>query len=238
MANSPPLSTRRKGTLPSNEKAATGTKSSTLLWYTGPTDDQALAVLRWCDQHHPDGHVEWYEFDHPQLGRVELGGWDRLRVWSNPPPGRVAAEVAGHAAFAVRQALSSPRLEIRHLNALPFGGQASSPDEGGLQDWWLELGLQNTGWLPTQISERAARESMVLPLVAEVTGAEVRHGPARLALGQLAGRSTMRFSGGNDGTPDRTLASWVIRAAPGTLVRVVARHPRAGEVSAEIRLGS
>lgn len=232
--------------------AATGTKASTLAWYTGPTDAQALAVLRWCDANHPDGYVDWYPFEHPQLGRVELGGWDDLHVWINPPSSRLRAEVAGHATFAVRHALSSPRLEIRHLAAIPLGGDptpdqlgAPVPTVGGsgsgpeaARDWRLELGLANTGWLPTQISERAARTSMVLPIVAEVTGAEVRYGQSRVSLGQLAGRATMRFTGGHDGTPDRVLTSWTLRAVPGTTVRVTARHPRAGKVSAEIRLGS
>jgi hypothetical protein len=31
------------------------------------------------------GHVDWRPFDHPQLGPVELGGWDDLSVWTNPP---------------------------------------------------------------------------------------------------------------------------------------------------------
>jgi hypothetical protein len=31
-------------------QAATGTKASTKVWYTGPTDAESLAVLRWLDQ--------------------------------------------------------------------------------------------------------------------------------------------------------------------------------------------
>ena len=70
---------------------ATGHKQSTYFWYFGPTDDEALAVLRWCDEHHPGGHVDWYPFDHPQLGPVELGGWDdsqRLGQPARRPPAR------------------------------------------------------------------------------------------------------------------------------------------------------
>jgi len=29
------------------------------------------------------GLVDGYDFDHPQLGRVELGGWQSLYTWSN-----------------------------------------------------------------------------------------------------------------------------------------------------------
>ena len=69
--------------------AATGTKQSTHFWYTGPTTAEALAVLRWLDgepsDHHTVGYVDWYPFDHPQLGPVELGGWNDLYTWTNPP---------------------------------------------------------------------------------------------------------------------------------------------------------
>lgn len=214
--------------------AATGTKSSTLSWYTGPTDEQALAVLRWCDEHHPAGHVDWYPFEHPQLGRVELGGWDDLGVWTNPPPSRLVDEVAGHSRFAVRQALCSPRLEIGRISVEAIGG--ATP--GAQPRWRLDVGIANTGWLPTQISEHAKRHDMVLPVTAEVHGAQVVHGPARVTLGQLAGRSAMRFGGGNDGTPDRVSTAWTLEAPVGTIVTVTARHPRAGEVSVEIRLAS
>ena len=94
--------------------AATGHKQSTHFWYLGPTDDEALAVLRWCDEHHPGGHVDWYPFDHPQLGPVELGGWnDAQRLGRTRRSDLLRAEVAPHAEFAVHQALCSPRLEIR-----------------------------------------------------------------------------------------------------------------------------
>jgi hypothetical protein len=38
--------------------AATGTKQSTYFWYTGPTEDEELAVLRWSDEHHPEMFVD------------------------------------------------------------------------------------------------------------------------------------------------------------------------------------
>ncbi len=109
--------------------AATGEKQSTHFWYTGPTDDERLAVLRWLDEHSTDpsadsatrGFVDWYPFDHPQLGPVELGGWNGLYSWTNPPPDRLLAEVDGHADFAVAQALAAPCVEIRHARVEPVG---------------------------------------------------------------------------------------------------------------------
>jgi alanine-glyoxylate transaminase/serine-glyoxylate transaminase/serine-pyruvate transaminase len=65
---------------------------------------------------------------------------------------------------------------------------------------------------------------------------EVVGGPARLKLGQLEGRAAMRFAHWHDGSPDRVLAAWVVRAAAGTTVDVVARHERAGQSAVVITL--
>ncbi|MAT06841.1 MAG: carboxypeptidase [Acidimicrobiaceae bacterium] len=207
--------------------AATGTKQSTHFWYTGPTDDEALAVLRWCDEHHPDGYVDWYEFDHPQLGRIELGGWNDLTTWTNPPAHLLRDEVAPHAAFAVYQALCSPRVEIVHQRITALGDDT----------WRVDVGVANTGWLPTQVSALAAKEHLVLPLVVELSGdVDVVDGPARREFGQLDGRAALRFRRGHDGTPDRALASFVVRAPAGAQLTATAIHPRAGRAETTITL--
>jgi hypothetical protein len=206
--------------------AATGTKQSTHFWYTGPTEDEELAVLRWADEHHPEMFVPWRPFDHPQLGPIEIGGWDDMQTWTNPPLARLADEVRPHAEFAVFQALAAPCVEVVHSSVTSLG-------EGV---WRIEVGIANTGWLPTYISEMAKKERLVLPLVAELSGATVVGGTARRELGQLEGRSAARFSGMIDGTPDRVLVDWTVRADVGTDVTVAVTHPRAGSSSVVLDL--
>ncbi len=210
--------------------AATGEKQSTKTWYLGPTADEALAVLRWCDEHAPDAFVPWYAFDHPDLGQVELGGWHHVGIWINPPLDQLRAEVAPHSAFAVAQALAAPCLEVRHAAAVRLGERT----------WRIELGIANTGWLPTDVSTRARKTDMVGPVVAEVggDGVVVVGGPARTTHGQLDGRAAARFGHGHDGTPDRALATWVVEADPGAVVAAWAAHDRAGRAEVEITLGS
>jgi hypothetical protein len=211
--------------------AATGSRQATDSWYVWTPDDQALAVLRWLDEHHPAGYVDWYPYDHRQLGPVELGGWNELTVWTNPPPHMLRAEVAPHADVVVDQALASPRLELRHQRTTALGDET----------WRVEVGVANTGFLPTYVTEWARKRELVRPIVAEITGADgaaidVVGGPARVQLGQLEGRAAARFHRRNDGTPDRTLVSWVVRAAAGTSVTVTAKHDRSGEVSGKLEL--
>jgi hypothetical protein len=215
-------------------RAATGQQQSTHFWYTGPTDDERLAVARWLD-HQPvtdeatRGFVDWYPFDHPQLGPVELGGWNQLHSWTNPPPHLLLAEVDAHADFAVAQALAAPCVEIRH----------TAVDLVGDDTWRVTIGIANTGWLPTVVSDHAKTHDLVRPIVAEVLPGprvEVIDGPARRTLGQLAGASHARFTDATRGTPDRATTSWLVRAAAGTEVTIQVRHDRAGADSRTVRL--
>ncbi|MEZ5218233.1 MAG: M14 family metallopeptidase [Ilumatobacteraceae bacterium] len=212
--------------------AATGERAPTSVWYVTLEPEVELKVLRWFDEHHPEAYVDWYEFDHPELGRVELGGWDWLRSWSNPPPARLEAEVAPHAEFAVFQALCSPRLQIEQVTAAPLGEDV----------WQLTVGIANVGYLPTTVTEWGAKHSLTLPVSADLVlpdAATLAPGTTnRKLLGQLAGYSDVRFSDFNDGTPNRAVATWIVRAPSGVTIDIVARHQRAGTVWESITLGS
>jgi hypothetical protein len=184
-------------------------------------------VYRWAVQHAPDGYHDWTSFRHPQLGEVEIGGWDEVFLWGNAPGSRLLDEVRPHAEFAVYQAMCSPRLEVLHTSASALGGET----------WRVEVGIANTGWLPTNVTVKAEKERLVLPLVAELSGASVVGGTARHELGQLDGRMNMRLnSSKNDGTPDRVLTTWLVQAPAGTVVTVAVQHQRAGSATVQISL--
>ena len=53
---------------------ATGIGSFADVWTVGPTVEQDLPVCPWSDAHTPGGYIRLYEHDHPQLGRIKLGG--------------------------------------------------------------------------------------------------------------------------------------------------------------------
>ncbi len=211
--------------------AATGHKQSTHFWYMGPTDDERLAVARWLDALDDEserGFVDWYPFEHPQLGAVELGGFDHLRSWTNPPLSMLCDEVDRHADFAVAQALAAPCLSLTVVAVEPVGHAT----------WRVTVGMANTGWLPTTVTTYAAKHDLVRPIVADIEGdgVAVLDGPARRTLGQLSGASSVRL--GVDGTPDRTVCRWLVSGDPGTEVTVTARHQRAGTVATSIVLAS
>jgi hypothetical protein len=108
--------------------------------------------------------------------------------------------------------------------------------------WRIQAGIVNTGWLPTEVTARAAKQNLVRPVTAMLelpAGATTLAGIVnRQRLGQLQGRRSFRLAGGsrNDGTPDRVLAQWTVRAPAGSEITVVAEHDRAGRATAALTL--
>jgi murein tripeptide amidase MpaA len=215
-------------------RAAGVTPEHLIFWFEDHPLEDDLALLRWNDTElGGEGFVDWHPFDHPQLGPVEIGGWDEFRVLSNPPTKYMEAEVKPHADFAVLHALASPRLALHSVDVARLGDDT----------YRVRAVAQNEGWMPTQVTEKALQRKVVRPVEATITlpeGASLAQGKARLELGQLAGWSRAKgiwsWAGHADDTADRAKAEWVVRAPSGTTVDIEFRHQRAGTVRATATL--
>lgn len=205
-----------------------------LAWnHSHPVEDD-LALLRWSDERFGGrAYVDWYPFDHPQLGPVELGGWDWMHFWMNPPPELLHDEVAPHADFALLLALIAPRLEFRDLLLEPLDGDAHR----------ISVLLCNTGWLPSNVTQAALDGDLVEPIEIELTlphGAVVVAGAATARAPHLAGRCSAwagPFGGRPErGTDDRVALEWVVRGAAGDELGLEARHPRCGRARMRVPL--
>src|SRR5260221_720125 len=55
-------------------------------WYRDHTVEDDIKLLKWSDEVlKGKGFVDWHSYNHPQLGKVELGGWDFLHMWLSVP---------------------------------------------------------------------------------------------------------------------------------------------------------
>jgi murein tripeptide amidase MpaA len=196
-----------------------------------PVEDD-VRLLRWARENYPDAYVDWYEFDHPELGRVELGGWDVVNYWFNVPFDRLEAEVAPHSDWAVFQALISPLLEVRSLDVERLGETS----------FLVRLVLQNSGFLPTNVSEKAVERKAVRDVEVELDlpdGARLIAGEAKTAIGQLKGRVDKRSTtwwANDESTSDLAKLEWVIEAPAGTELGLTAGNLRAGTIRRTITL--
>jgi murein tripeptide amidase MpaA len=210
------------------------TTESAWLWGYHPVEDE-LKMLRWSDEKlDGDGFVAWRRFEHPQLGPVEIGGFDLIRYYYNPPFDRLEKEVAPHSEWLIYLGLATPRLAVRSFTAEPAGEN----------QWRLRLVVENTGWLPTHGTQQALDQQVASGVSAalELPGtARLIEGDASQELGQLEGRtgqrSTASWWGYTPGTPDRAVADWIVAAPAGTAFTAKVSHERAGSEQAAVVLG-
>jgi murein tripeptide amidase MpaA len=203
-------------------------------WYRDhpPADD--LKLLKWSDEQ-CDGkaHVDWYPFRHPQLGMVELGGWDRLNYWRNPPPHLREREVAKFPPWLTQLALSLPKLEVLRAEVRALGPET----------WRIRFAVGNAGYLSSAVTRRAIERKAVRGVVAEIhlpPGASLVTGKSRIELPSLEGHaaknSLQAFLPDRQVTGDRAVAEWVVVAPRGTRLALTASADRAGKVQTEVTL--
>lgn len=200
-------------------------------WYREHPLEDDLALLKWSDEAlDGKGYVGWYPFEHPQLGEVELGGWDKIYAFRNPPPPFLEKEVARFPKWLIWHLLISPSLELYEATAKPLG-------EGAYR---VRLVVHNTGWLPTYVTKKALEKKVVRGVVCEIElpeGASLETGKPREERGQLEGRAYVRaFPRDEDAINDRLKVEWTVRAPAGGEIKLTARHPRAGTISTVLTL--
>ncbi len=207
-------------------------------WYRDHPVEDDLKLIQWSDdQCGGRAHVDWQPFLHPQLGAVEIGGWDKMNFWRNPPPHLREREAARFPAWMTQIALSLPRLELLRTEVRALG-----PDT-----WNVKLAVANSGWLPAYVSRRALARKVVRGVIFEIdlpagdAAISLIAGKPRMEGPQLEGHapksSLNAFLPNRDITGDRAVAEWVVRAPKGTRLALSARAERAGVVRAEVVLG-
>ena len=110
-----------------------------------------------------EGHIEWTEFDHPQLGIVEIGGW-APGFQMNPPTSEVPALAQKHAKWIAHLASMQPKLV--------FLGPATDSLGHGVTR--IRFAVRNEGTLPTR-SAQATQTRANLPTLVKLVGVPDSH---------------------------------------------------------------
>jgi hypothetical protein len=203
-------------------------------WYREHPIEDDLKLLKWSDEQcGGKAHVDWYAFRHPQLGMVELGGWDRMNYWRNPPPALRERESARFPAWLLQIGLSLPKLEVLRTEVRALG-----PDT-----WRVRFAVANAGYLPSYVSKRALERKTARGTVFRIhlpPGLSLVSGLEREVGAHLEGHapkgSLQAFLPSRELTGDRTVAEWVVRGPRGTAIALSATADRAGTVRTEVTL--
>ena len=202
-------------------------------WSRTHKPEEMLKMVQWSDEKlGGKGYVDWQEFDHPQLGKVEIGGWDMLHAFRNPPSEYLEKEIAPFSDWLIWQALITPELSVHTAEATPLGDN----------HYKIRFVVENVGWLASYGSKKALERKVVRNLIAEITlpeGAKLVSGKGREELTQLEGRalkSPTNTGYSLDITQDRAKVEWVIHAPDGGEITLTGRHDRAGTVRKTLTL--
>jgi len=202
-------------------------------WYRQHPEADDLQMLRWNDEHlGGQGFINWQPFDHPQLGPVEIGGWDYKKVWQNAPTHLLPGLCQKHCQWTITHALMSPRLQIAGIDVQSLGSQS----------YRVVLKLENQGFLPTHTSQKALDNFTVKPIRVILdlpASGSLISGLARQEIGHLPGRSHKAFNSfaGLGGLEHRRQVEWVLSAAAGSTITITVQSQRAGTLTQTVSLG-
>jgi len=211
-------------------------------WYRDHPVSDDLKMIAWSDAElDGEGYVDWYPFTHPQLGEVELGGWDGIHALRNPPLKFLEKEVTPFADWVIWQALASPKLELRETQI----------DQTKPGVWRIRVAAQNTGWLPTNVTKIALKNKLCRGVVGEISrvGSDAdgagKSEPEWLASGKIRQQGEQLVGWDHvgssiwawhmDETSDVALFEWVV-SSPGEY-KIEAHHERAGRVTTVVKVG-
>jgi murein tripeptide amidase MpaA len=214
-------------------------KKDYIEWLRRHPESDDLLMMHWNDQALAgQGFIDWQPFDHPQLGSLEIGGWDEKAVWQNAPAQCLPDLCEKHCQFTISHALMSPKLAIAQWELIPVG---TADHAQGSRLYRLILQLENRGFLPTYTSQKALERKIVKPIEVELQlpdYATLISGQSKQEIGHLEGRANKASSTFTRGESIdyRRKVEWVISGSLGSTIQIAAVSQRAGKVELAITL--
>lgn len=201
-------------------------------WMRDHPHEDDFKILQWADENAgKDAYVDWYEYDHPQLGKVELGGWNNMYSWRNPPHHLMGEESERNVPFPLALGKMLPHLEIKTLEVK----QASQGT------YTLNLVIDNDGFFPTYTSNQGKKRGILREVRVEFElpeGVEIITGRAKTKIGHLEGRSNKIGQTFVLATPtdNRARREWTLKGKAGDQIAIHITSDRAGSIHREFVL--
>jgi hypothetical protein len=189
--------------------------------YDGDGQVEAWEVLKYCDDEFGGTcFKKWTPYQHPQLGKVEIGGYNPKFFAQNGPPQVMEKWARNQALFNLYMAQSLPLVEIvsATVTALPGAAADSATHE-------VRVTVRNSGFLPTAL-EQAKRVKIVRP-------DRVTAQPAKGSATRMIGQPPEFWLGGGE-TQTVTLRLKAGSAAADRKVTVRALSTRGGMAEREL----
>jgi hypothetical protein len=181
--------------------------------------DFEARMLAWHDAHKDYGaFVDWQPFPHPQLGKVEIGGWKRY-LWANPSLDDLPDIAARSVQFILEHARRVPQLDVRDVDVTNVGSSV----------FRIRANVVNTGGFPTHVTEQALQLKSTRPVSVALEldkNLECLSRACQHDIGHLAALSGKKE------------VEWFVRLTRGKQAKatIVATAQKAGAVRKEVRI--
>jgi hypothetical protein len=199
-------------------------------WMRDHPHEDDLKILQWADHNvGKDAYIDWYEFEHPQLGKIEIGGWDNMFTWHNPPHHLMGEESERNVPFAITLGKMLPHIKIQTLDVNRVSNET----------YTINLVVDNDGFFPTYTSNQGKKRGVMREVRVELKAPEsvqFLNGKPKEKLGHLEGRSNklgQTFSQASP-TDNRSRVEWTVKAPSGSKCQLSITSERAGSIHKEI----
>lgn len=184
-------------------------------------EEEYTKVLNWIQENSPESILPWKEFEHPQLGKVEIGGVDFKFTCQNCPN-----------AFLLQEVEKTTKFALRYVNVLP----SVSIDDVKVEKldthiYKVEAIIGNNGYLPTYICEEAKNIEVDKDLQVSCSGNVIS---VQGDIKQLAGFSNINTEYSYDGisTSNSDLLcdkiTWIVSGNVGDEIEIKVVSQKAG----------
>ncbi len=140
-----------------------------------------VKLLQWNDRELAGkGFIRWHVFEHPQLGEVELGGWEPKFVRQNCPPQLLEQECYKNMLFTLAHCAALPEVTVSE----------ACMDEVSDGVFRVRALVQNSGYLPTSISRKGVSTGAAKTVKVTIelpASAEIVSGRKTVDIGHLDG---------------------------------------------------
>lgn len=192
--------------------------------------------LKWADENlsQEEGFKPWTEFLHPQLGTVEIGGFNSKFFSQNPPSKFLEQEVVKHTNFMLRA--------IKTLPKVIFESTEIEKLADGL--YRLDVIVGNKGFMPTYVFKEGLKSKSLKELFVKITNKDIEftQGKAEMKIGQLGGIASVSAHNGSLGAASKQKeplckkVTWIIKAKPNTVLDIVCGGGKIGEIHKSITI--
>jgi hypothetical protein len=149
--------------------------------------EQLRKVMQWWDNQTQKEPLfkNWEAFDHPQFGKVEIGGFIRRHAY-NPALSDLAKISEGTYKFTINHALKHPKIILEDVKADNVGGNL----------FRIRVRIANRGEFPTHVSNKGRSLRRLRPVRVELytsEGIELLSNQGHYNLGHLGGITDSRL---------------------------------------------